>query len=120
MSERIRTLITSVIGVALLGVSASRAHATAPLNQCNSSGECRARLASVYTQGQYAYVVLQGHLLPSVCTNAQWGYYWVLPLATDADRARYAMMLSAYLAQEVVEIRALDAACTVMASNIGE
>jgi hypothetical protein len=96
------------------------AHATTAMGTCNTYGECRASLVSVYSAGTLAYVVLQGHLLPTVCTSAGWGYYWTLPLSTDADRARYAMLLSAFLADRPVEIRALDAACTIMAANLGE
>jgi hypothetical protein len=96
------------------------ARSTAPLNACDSAGECRALLATVYTYGSNGYIVLQGHLLPSVCTSAAWGYYWTVPLSTDADRARYMTLLAAYLAQQVVEVRALDSACTVVASNVGE
>jgi hypothetical protein len=95
-------------------------HATAAMNTCNNStGECRANLSTVYSVGNLAYVVLQGHLIPPVCTSAGWGYYWTLNLATDADRARYAMLLSAYMAGQPVEIRALDAACTVYAAAVG-
>jgi hypothetical protein len=113
-----------ILAIAILAASPalpSTANATASMDSCNNStGECRARLTTVYSTGTIAYVVLEGHLVPSACTSIAWGRYWAVPLSTEADKARYAMLLSAYMAGKPVEIRALDAACTVIAAGVGE
>lgn len=102
-------------------VWASEAQSTASLNSCNNStAECRANLATVYSFGNTGYVALAGHLIPSLCTSATWGYYWSLNLTDTADRARYSTLLAAYLAGQPVELRAGSATCNITAVNLGE
>lgn len=97
------------------------AQATAPLNGCNNqTGECRARIVTVYSSGNAGFVVLEGHLIPAICTNAGWGYYWSLNLTDTADRARYSTLLAAYMADKVVEIRTSTATCAVTGVGLGE
>lgn len=102
-----------VLAVSLLSASfAQSAHSSTVLNTCSNStgtGECRAALVTVYSVGNQGYAVLANHLLPSVCTGAPWGYYWSLDLTDTVARARFAMLLSAFLSGQPVELRALSA-----------
>ena len=108
-------------GVVLALASPFAARSSATLNTCNeSTGECRARVVKVYAAGAFVYVVLEGHLKPTACTGAAWGYYWQMPLATDADKARHSILLSAYAMREAVELRTFSSDCTIYAVGIGE
>lgn len=104
----------------MLGATPS-ADATAAMNTCNNNTqECRANLATVYSYGNTGFVTLVGHLVPTACTNAGWGYYWSLNLLDQADRARYATLLSAFLAGQPVELRAVGSDCKILAVALGE
>lgn len=111
----------SLIGVSLLVSVWDGASATASMNSCNNAtSECRANIATIYSFGNTGYVVLSGHLIPSLCTSATWGYYWSLNLTDVADRARYSTLLAAYLSGQPVELRTGSASCQVTAVNLGE
>jgi len=68
--------VSALICLATATASISTAvHATVPSNTCSAStNECRAKIVTIYHDDTNAYVVLQGHILPSVCTAAGWGY----------------------------------------------
>jgi len=117
-----RSMFSTVFsaGVLICGFASQPALATAALNTCNVSNECRARILTLYSLGDDMFVVLESHLLPSSCTAAQWGYYWKLPLATAGDRARYALLQQAYATGEAIELMASGSNCTVARVGIGE
>lgn len=114
-------LIGGLILIVLFAVTAQKAYSTAPLNGCNNAtGECRAKLVTVYSQSNLAYAVLEGHLKPATCTGATWGYYWSIDLSDTGGKTRYSMLLSAYMAGDVVEIRTNDSTCGIIAVGVGE
>jgi hypothetical protein len=115
-----KILTTTIKALALLVMLTDVSHSTASLGSCNAANECRAPLVTVYSSGANAYVVLANHLIPSICTSAGWGYYWKLNLVDNADKARYAMLLAAWTAGQIVELRTYDATCLVTAVNLDE
>lgn len=95
--------------------------ATASLNSCNdSSGECKALLKSVYVQDGIGYVELVGGLTPTSCTNATWGNNWRILLDnTGGSKEIYSVLLAAYMANQVVQIRSSDNFCTIRGAGVG-
>lgn len=108
---------------ALMAVGTSLSNesfASASMNTCNNAtNECRANVIRIYNAGNYGYVVLAGHLVPTICTNANWGYYWVLDLTDVSDRARYATAITAYTTNQPVELRTFDTTCKAVTVAIG-
>jgi hypothetical protein len=95
--------------------------ASAVMNTCNNSTyECRANVATVYSVGNTGFVVLSGHLIPSICTGAAWGYYWSLDLTGVAARARFNMAMAAYMAGQPIELRTADSICRITTVGMGE
>jgi|SRR5712672_2875938 len=112
--------LASALTIGLLFSFAPEVHATASMNTCNSSNECRANVVTVYSVGDNGFVVLAGHIIPSICTGAAWGYYWSFNLTDSGDKARYATVLSAYLAGQPVELRTFDSSCHAVTVGLGE
>lgn len=97
------------------------ASASAAMNTCNNATyECRANVATVYSVGNTGFVVLSGHLIPTVCTGAAWGYYWSLDLTDVAARARFSMAMAAFMAGQPIELRTADSICRITTVGMGE
>lgn len=105
---------------AVLAMSCFNVRADTGLNSCNaSSGECKALLESVYIQDGVGYAKLEGGLIPSTCTSASWGTMWKLPLDGSGAEETYAMLLSALVSNQVVQLRTFDEFCTIRGAGLG-
>lgn len=112
--------LLAVLSVVSLVTLSPEANATASMDSCNNtSNECRARIATVYVDGGWAYVFLEGNLKPSLCTAAYYTYSWSMDLAGAGAEARLAMLLAAYAAGDAVELRTYSASCGLTAARLG-
>ena len=114
-------LLTACVAMTILMSVSSEVTATAALDTCNqTTGECRARIVTIYSAGNSGYVVLANHRIPNICSSAMWGYYWSLNLTDSVDRVRYATLLTAFTTGQPVELRATEATCRITAVGVGE
>lgn len=112
-----RTILITLLNIFVV----SNLYATAALNSCNdASGECYAKLETVYIQYGVGYAVFQGKLKPSLCTSATWGHYWKIALdGTSGSKEIYATLLSAYSMKEAITLRTFQNDCSIAGAGMG-